>query len=354
MKKSKFYVVILSGGRGARFWPLSTDDKPKQFLNVFGGKSLLRQSVDRLKGVVPKSNILVITSESLYKPTRKELSDLPRENIVTEPCRRDTAAAIATACGVVESRGGDDAIVAILTADHLMNDEEAFRKLLNDSAIAAKLSNNIITMGVAPDHPATGFGYIKCGKRVELGVDTVFFKVDKFVEKPDVNRARRYLATKKYVWNAGMFVWRVATMKEALVKYAPPLAILEASLANEKNKKEVLETLYPQLEPISIDYAVMEKAENIIVSSGDFGWDDVGTWSSADKHMKIDGRRNAVRGNVTLLDVSDSIAVSDGPKIAALGVENLVIVTTKDSVLVASKERVQDLKALLSKMQMDS
>lgn len=353
MKKSRLYVVILSGGRGARFWPLSTDDKPKQFLNVFGGKSLLRQSVDRLKGVVSKTNILIITSDALYKPTRKELPDLPRENIITEPCRRDTAAAIATACGVVESRGGEDAVVAILTADHLMKDETAFRKLLNDAIFAAKNTDNIITMGVVPDHPATGFGYIKCGGRANVETDTVFYKADKFVEKPDVKKARRYLASKKYVWNAGMFVWKVSTMKKALVEYVPSLAILEANLANEKNQKEVLETIYPQLQPISIDYAVMEKAKNILVSSGDFGWDDVGTWSSADKHMKIDGRRNAVKGNVTLLDVSDSVAVSDGPKIAALGVENLVIVTTKDSVLVASKDRVQDLKALLSKMQMD-
>ena len=353
MKRSNFYAVILSGGRGARFWPLSTDDKPKQFLSVFGGKSLIRQAVDRLKGVVPKSHVLIITSENLLKVTRGELPDVPRENIITEPCRRDTAAAIATACGIVESRAGEDAVVAILTADHLMNDEDAFRKLLKDAAQAAAETGNIVTMGVAPDHPATGFGYIKCGKRVDLPVDTVFCKVDKFVEKPDVKKAKRYLATKKYAWNAGMFVWRVATMKDALLKYVPALAILEANLANEKNPKAVMETLYPQLPPVSIDYAVMEKADNIIVSVGDFGWDDVGTWSAADKHMKIDGRRNAVRGNVTLLDVSDSVAVSDGPKIAALGVENLVIVTTKDSVLVASKERVQDLKALLAQMQMD-
>lgn len=353
MKKSKFYAVILSGGRGERFWPLSTTDKPKQFLSVFGGKSLIRQAVDRLKGVVPKSHILIITSEILLKATRKELPDLPRENIVTEPCRRDTAAAVATACGVIESRGGEDAVVAILTADHLMNDEDAFRKLLKDAAAAAADTDNIVTMGVAPDHPATGFGYIKCGKRVDVETDTVFFKAEKFVEKPDTKTARRYISTKKYVWNAGMFVWRVSTMKEALVKHAPALAILEANLAVEKNQKAVLETLYPQLPSISVDYAIMEKTENILVSGGDFGWDDVGTWSAANKHMKIDGRRNAVRGNVTLLDVSESVVVADGPKIAALGVENLIIVTTKDSVLVASKERVQDLKALLSKMQMD-
>ena len=346
-------MVILSGGRGVRFWPLSTDDKPKQFLNVFGGKSLIRQSVDRLKGVVAKSHILVITSENLLKLTRKELPDLPLENIITEPCRRDTAAAVATACGVVESREGEDAVVAILTADHFMKDEDAFRKLLKDASLAAEGTGSIVTMGVSPDHPATGFGYIKCGKRAEVNTDTVFFNAEKFVEKPDAKTARKYIASKKYVWNAGMFVWKVATMKEALVKYAPSLAILEANLADEKNYKKVLKTFYPQLQPISIDYAVMEKADNILVSSGDFGWDDVGTWSSADKHMKTDGRRNAVKGDVTLLDVADSLVVSDGPKIAALGVDNIVIVTTKDSVLVAAKERVQDLKTLLSKMRMD-
>ena len=351
MKNTAFYAVILSGGSGERFWPLSTPDRPKQFLSVFGGRSLIRQAVDRLRGVVPTERILVVTAASLVKATRQELPELPRANVVAEPCRRDTAAAVATACGVVERLGGEGAVAAILTADHLMRDEPAFRRLLADAAHAAAATDDIVTMGVTPDYPATGFGYIQVGDPVPLRTKTTFHRAVRFVEKPDAKTAAKYLATGKYAWNAGMFVWKVSTMKAALLTGAPALAILEAAVADRKNRiPAVLETLYPQLPRISIDYAVMEKAKNILVSSAAFGWDDVGTWSAADRHLATDARRNVAKGDVALLDVSNSVAISEGPHVAVLGVNDLVVVATKDSVLVAAKDRVQDLKKLLTKM----
>ncbi len=351
MKNKDFYAVILSGGSGERFWPLSTPDRPKQFLSVFGGKSLIRQAVDRLRGLVPTEHILVVTAASLVKATHQELPELPRANVVAEPCRRDTAAAVATACGVVERLGGDGAVAAILTADHLMRDVPAFRRLLADAARAASATDDIVTMGVAPDYPATGFGYIQVGDPVPLRTKTVFHRAVRFVEKPDAKTAAKYLATGKYAWNAGMFVWKVSTMKAALLAGAPALAILEAAVADKKNRvPAVLETLYPQLPRISIDYAVMEKANNILVSRAAFGWDDVGTWSAADRHLATDARRNVAKGNVALLDVTDSVAISEGPHVAVLGVNDIVVVATKDSVLVAAKGRVQDLKKLLAKM----
>ena len=351
MKSKDFYAVILSGGSGERFWPLSTPDRPKQFLSVFGGKSLIRQAVDRLRGLVPTEHILVVTAASLVKATHQELPELPRPNVIAEPCRRDTAAAVATACGVVERLGCADAVAAILTADHLMRDVPAFRRLLADAARAASATDDIVTMGVAPDYPATGFGYIQVGDPVPLRTKTVFHRAVRFVEKPDAKTAAKYLATGKYAWNAGMFVWKVSTMKAALLAGAPALAILEAAVADKKNRvPAVLETLYPQLPRISIDYAVMEKAKNILVSRAAFGWDDVGTWSAADRHLATDARRNVAKGNVALLDVTDSVAISEGPHVAVLGVNDLVVVATKDSVLVAAKGRVQDLKKLLAKM----
>ncbi|MBO7166979.1 MAG: mannose-1-phosphate guanylyltransferase [Kiritimatiellae bacterium] len=348
--KKPFYAVILSGGKGERFWPLSTPDKPKQFLSVFGGKSLIRQAMERLLPIIPKSRILIITSKDLLKATYKELPEIPKANIIAEPCRRDTAAAVATACGIIEKRSGEEAVGAILTADHLMADEEAFRKVLIDAVRAARETDNIVTMGVNPSYPATGFGYIKVKNKAELKTDTTFFKVHKFVEKPNNKTAKRYFSNKSYVWNAGMFVWSVKTMKSLLMQHTPELAILEANLKDEKNTAEVLSVFYPQLTPISFDYAIMEKTKKILVSKGDFGWDDVGTWTSADKHMQIDGRGNAVRGDVTLLDVSDSVILSDGPCVATLGLKNIVIVATKDSILVASKTRVQDLKSLIARI----
>ena len=350
MKNKEFYAVILSGGSGERFWPLSTPDRPKQFLSVFGGKSLIRQAVDRLRGLVPTEHILVVTAASLVKATHQELPELPRSNVIAEPCRRDTAAAVATACGVVERLGGADAVAAILTADHLMRDVPAFRRLLADAARAAASTDDIVTMGVAPDYPATGFGYIQVGDPVPLRTKTVFHRAVRFVEKPDAKTAAKYLATGKYAWNAGMFVWRVATMKAALRAGAPELSELERAVAAAKSVPRVLARLYPPLPRISIDYAVMEKARNIIVSRGDFGWDDVGTWAAAEKHLKADARRNVVKGAATLLDCENAVAVAEGPMIAALGVKDLVIVTTKDAVLVADKSRVQDLKKLLAQM----
>ena len=328
--KKNLYAVILSGGSGERFWPLSTPDRPKQFLSVFGGKSLIRQSVDRLNGVVPPENILVVTAKSLAKATYRELPDIPRGNVLLEPCRRDTAAAVATACTEVERRGGESAVAAILTADHLIKNEKSFRRILSLAADAAARSDDIVTMGIKPTYPATGFGYIKVGRPFGK-----VFRAERFVEKPGEAAAKKYLKSGKYVWNAGMFVWKVSTMKAALAKHSPQL--LGITPAD-----------YESLPSISFDYAVMEKVDNVLVTSGDFGWDDVGTWTAADRHLKTDGRRNAIRGSVTLLDCQNSVAVAEGAKIAALGVKDVVIVTTKDSVLVASKDRVQDLKKLLA------
>ena len=353
MKKPEFYAVILSGGSGERFWPLSTPDRPKQFLTVFGGRSLIRQSVDRLAGLVPPERILVVTAASLAKATRRELPMLPRANVVSEPCRRDTAAAVATACGLVERLGGESAVAAILTADQLMGDEAAFRRVLADAARAAAATDDIVTMGVTPDYPATGFGYIQVVGAVKLDTRTVFHRAKRFVEKPDEATARRYLSSGKYVWNAGMFVWKVSTMKAALAHGAPALAELASAVADRRRSvSRTLDAVYPGLSRISIDYAVMEKVRNILVSRGDFGWDDVGTWSSADRHLATDARRNVLKGNVAVLDVSGTVAIAteDAPQIAALGVKDLVIVATGKSLLVADKSRVQDLKKILAVM----
>lgn len=348
-----FYAIILSGGSGERFWPLSTPDRPKQFLSVFGGKSLIRQSVDRLAGLVPSERILVVTADALVPATRRELPELPRANVVGEPCRRDTAAAVATACGLVERMGGEDAVVAILTADHLMGNVPAFRRMLSDAARAAARTDAIVTMGVTPDYPATGFGYIQTGPLVDVGTKTPFHRALRFVEKPDEATARRYLKSGRFVWNAGMFVWRVKSMKTALREASDELIGLEMAVANRRRPvPKTLAALYPPLPRISVDYAVMEKARNILVASGDFGWDDVGTWSSADRHLATDARHNVLKGDVAVLDVSDTVAIADAgaPKIAVLGVKDLVIVATAHSVLVADKSRVQDLKKMLAVM----
>jgi mannose-1-phosphate guanylyltransferase len=231
-----------------------------------------------------------------------------------------------------------------------MHDESAFGRVLADAVRVAARTDHIVTMGVQPTYPATGFGYIHVGEAYPAATGTPFFRVRRFVEKPPLAAAKRYLATGRYAWNAGMFVWRAQVMLDALRKGSPALADLAEAVSRAKNPARAMAARYPDLASISVDYAVMEKATNLLVASGDFGWDDVGTWSATDKYFKTDARRNAVKGEATLLDCEGVTALSDGPKIAALGIKDVVVVTTKDAVLVADKSRVQDLKALLAKM----
>ena len=346
----EFYAAILAGGSGERFWPLSTPERPKQFLDVFGSRSLIRQAVERISGLVPPERILVITAADLVGATKAELPELPEGNIVGEPMRRDTAAAVAVACGMVAKRGGDGAVAAVLTADQLMKDVDGFRRVLSDAVKAASMTGAIATMGVEPEYPATGFGYIQSGERLDLGLQTTFSKVKRFVEKPNLETAKSYIADGGYVWNAGMFVWRVDTMKRAL-KAEAPLLELERAVEAEEDIDALLARVYPGLRRISIDYAVMERFGDIIVSSGAFGWDDVGTWAAAEKHLEVDERRNVLKGNVTELDCRGVVAIeSGGPRIAVMGMEDAVIVSTPHGILVASKSRVEDMKKLLQKM----
>ena len=347
MKNEDFYAVVMAGGSGERFWPLSTPERPKQFLSVFGGKSLLRQTADRLAGLLPPERMLVVTAASLVGATRRELPELPAANIVGEPCRRDTAAAAALATAIVARRGGERAVCALLPADQLVSDARGFRKVLADAAKAARSTGAIVTVGIRPVEPSTAFGYVRVGKPVVVpGAGTAFRKADKFVEKPDLRTARRYLASGKYAWNAGMFVFRADAMRAEIARSAPGLTPLASLVAFSPAK---LSRVYADLPKISIDYAVMEKARHVVVADGDFGWDDVGTWSAAGKHLKRDAAGNVALGDVVRVDVDDSVLVSQGPRVAALGVSGLVVVATPDSVLVVPKSRAADLKKLFVK-----
>ncbi len=344
-----FYAVIMAGGSGERFWPLSTSKRPKQFVTLFGGKALIAQAAERLEGLVPPERILVVTAQSLVAATRRALPQVPAENVVGEPMRRDTAAAVATACGLVRRRGGADAVCAILTADQLMTKPAAFRRILADAAVAAKKTDAIVTLGVTPTFPATGFGYVEPGVRAKTGTKTPIFLAKRFVEKPDAATAKMYVK-KGFVWNAGMFIWRVAAMERALAKHAPALAILAAAVADAAKPAVVLKKLYPQVPKISIDYAVMEKAEEVLVAAGDFGWDDVGSWSAIENHFPVDKAGNAVAGAATLLDCASVSVVGEGAPVALFGVKDLVVVSTPKAVLVCAKDRAAELKKLVAKL----
>ena len=347
------YAIIIAGGNGERFWPVSTPERPKQFVTLFGGKPLIRHAADRLRGLIPPERTLVITAERLVAQTRRALPGIPRDNVLGEPCRRDTAAAVACACGLVKRLGGADAVGCILTSDQLAAPAVAFRRTLKNAIKVASQTDAIVTVGIEPDHPATGFGYIECGPRIATGTSTEFHKVRRFVEKPDEKTAKRYLKSGRFCWNSGMFIWKASTMEDSFARHAPDIAGLIGKVETAKSIPATLARAYPPLRAISVDYAVMEKVRKVVVARSEFAWDDVGSWTAIPRHFSRDAAGNTCLGKTALLDVHDSIVVSgNGHLTAVLGMKDVVVVQTPDATLVCAKNRVQDIKNLVRSLGM--
>jgi mannose-1-phosphate guanylyltransferase len=346
------YAVILAGGSGERFWPLSTKDRPKQFISLFGGRPLLSLAVERLQGLVPAERIFIVTAERLVENTADAAWNVPRANIVGEPCKRDTAPAIAVACGLVRRRD-PEGVVCILTADQLMSDVETFRQTLADAVQVAGGEEAIVTIGIQPTVPATGFGYIEAGEAVETRTVTRFHRAKRFVEKPDAYTAARYVEGGRYFWNAGMFIWRTGVMRAALREHAPELADLCDGIAAADSPEQVdavMRRAYPSLRAISIDYAVMEHAKNIVMARGVFGWDDVGSWPAVAGHFQADPVGNVVVGACEPMESADNIVVSEKRLTALIGVSGLVVVHSDNATLICPKERAEDVKKLLRRI----
>ena len=345
------YAVIMAGGGGERLWPVSTPERPKQFVDVFGGRPLIRHALERLRGLIPPERTLVVTASRFVALTRRVLPELPRGNIVGEPCRRDTAAAVAVACGLVRRLGGPDAVGCALAADQLMTPPSAFRAALRDAIRAAERFDAVVTMGIAPDRPATGYGYIECGRRVDAGMKTAFFAAKRFVEKPDERTARRYLKAGRFRWNAGMFIWRAGVLADAFASAAPDFLPLIGSVASAKSVPALLRRAYPPLRKISVDFAVMEKIGNILVAESRFKWDDVGSWQSVPNHFPADADGNVRLGKTAVLDARGSVVVStDDHLTAVFGLSDVVVVHTRGATLVCPRGRAQDLKKLVGEV----
>ena len=331
-----FKAVILAGGSGERFWPLSTPERPKQFLRVFGGASLIRQAVSRLDGLVSPKDVFVVTAKNLVVATRKELPEVPKCNIIGEPMRRDTGAAVALGVGL--AAGGADPVVGFFSSDQMVANPKAFRKVVSKAVTIARRKPVIVTLGIKPTYPATCFGYISPKTRT-------------FVEKPDAKTAKKYVKA-GYLWNAGMFIARASTFRGAFAAHAPELSCLTSSTRRRQGfggQAKHLFALYSKLPKISFDYAVMEKSKNVEVVPGDFGWDDVGSFAAFDKYFPHDSRGNVREGPCTVVEADGNICVARSARISLLGVKNLVVVTTPDSVLVADKSRLTDMKKLFKK-----
>ena len=343
MSTSTFKAVILAGGSGERFWPLSTPERPKQFLRVFGGASLIRQAVSRLDGLVSSKDVFVVTAKNLVAATQKELPEIPKCNILGEPMRRDTGAAVALGVGLAAGSAADP-VIGFFSSDQMVANPKAFRKVVSKAVAIARRKQVIVTLGIKPTYPATCFGYISPKTRT-------------FVEKPDAKTAKKYVKA-GYLWNAGMFIARASTFSGAFAAHAPELECLtrfETDGTNRTNGTRSRSTviasgslakLYSALPKISFDYAVMEKSKNVEVVPGEFGWDDVGSFAAFDKYFPHDSRGNVREGPCTVVEADGNICVARSARISLLGVKNLVVVTTPDSVLVADKSRLTDMKKL--------
>ena len=347
--KSNRYAVILAGGRGERFWPLSTGKRPKQLLNLVGEGTLLAQAVTRLEGLIPPERVLVITSADLVAASREAAPMLPAGNVIGEPMGRDTAAAVALAAALVKARD-PKAVFAILTADHVIKDLPLFQKTLSTGMDLAEAGNELVTIGIAPTEPSTAYGYIERATLKEDREGCRFYRAVRFVEKPDRERATSYLATGNYLWNSGMFIWSVAAIEAALLKHRPALGSLVdvlAEAARTSNLESSLGRIYPTLEKISIDYAVMEKADNILVAEGRFDWDDVGSWTAIENHFPKDASGNVVVGESAAWQASGNIVVSKDRVTALVGVKDLVVVQAEGVTLVCHRDQAQNIKKLL-------
>lgn len=348
---SNRFAVIMAGGRGERFWPQSRLATPKHLLPIVGDRALLVQTIERLGPLIPAERIIVITNRQQETAIRALCPMLPADNIVAEPVGRDTAAAVGLALVLVRRRD-PHATFAMLPADHVIHDAAAFRADLDLAFQTAERHPMLVTIGIQPTEPATGFGYVqRSNDRVEAGGA---FAVKRFVEKPSLEVAQGYVASGEYFWNAGMFIWRAPVVAAAFAQNVPDLwqqlTKLEGELAAGRALGAVLDALYPELKKISIDYALMEKATNVAVVPARFDWDDVGAWPAVARHFPADAAGNVVRGLAAVEQGSDNLVVSSGDHlVAVLGVKDLIVVHTPDATLVCPKDRAQEIKALLKR-----
>lgn len=353
MSSPSLYVLILAGGSGERFWPLSRKSRPKQLMSLFGGETLLESTLVRLDGLVPAGNILILTNADQEAAVRALAKSLPKENIVAEPAKRDTAAAIALGVGWVAARD-TEATMIVLPADHLIKDTAGFQKTLNTAVAAAQQTGELVTIGIQPTWACPGFGYIECGGAVSVrgaAGGPAVHDVSSFREKPDAELAERFLRQGNFRWNAGMFIWTIPAILSALRRHAPELSMFVTRLHSGEDFARMLGDVFPKLPKISIDYAVMEKAGRVLMVESAFDWDDVGSWTAAAKYFADQGGGNVGNSEISALEASRNIVFTAQKKrVAILGLDDLIVVDTPDALLVCSRHEAERIKHLVAKV----
>ena len=347
MKKT---ALIMAGGRGERFWPKSRVNLPKQFLSLTGdGKTMIQLTVERIAPLVDIQDVYIATNESYRHLVLEQLPGLPEENILCEPVGRNTAPCIGLGAAHISKKYGD-ALMMVLPSDHLIKYEPIFRQTLQDACRVAEQGENLVTLGITPDEPETGYGYIKFNPNVTL---ERAYAVERFVEKPNLEKAKEYLASQEYLWNSGMFIWKVSTILNNIKAYLPEmyegLETIKAAIGTE-NQESVLKATFPGLQSVSVDYGIMEKAQNIYTLAGTFGWDDVGSWLAVGRIQKTNEFGNVVSGSVVSVSTRNCIIQGGSKLIATVGLSDIVVVDTEDALLICNKENAGEIKKVLESL----
>jgi mannose-1-phosphate guanylyltransferase len=344
-------VLIMAGGRGTRFWPRSRKSLPKQFLSLTGdGETMIQLTVERLLPIIRMEDIYISTNEDYRELVKEQLPGIPEENILCEPVGRNTAPCIGLGAIHIAQKY-DDAVMIVLPSDHQIRMPDIFRNTLQDASEIAEDGNSIVTIGITPNYPETGYGYIKY---IPDSRKNSAFAVDRFVEKPNIEKAREYLKSGQYLWNAGQFVWKVSTILDDLKKYMPDtyekLMTIRAAIGTD-DYNAVLQKEFRAMQSQSIDYGVLEKADSIFVIPGSFGWDDVGSWLAVGRLQKEDADGSIVAGDVITVNSKNCIIQGEGKLIAAVGLENIIVVDTKDAILICDKEHAGEIKTVMAQLE---
>ncbi len=349
------YAVIMCGGSGSRFWPKSRRSFPKQFLKTVGERTMIQSTVDRISKFIPLENIYIVTNKCYISTIQEQVPKILNENIIIEPMIRETAACIGYSA-IKLLKYDPEAVMIVLPSDHYIQDEEEFINTLQQGLEIANQNNYLVTMGIKPTRPETAYGYIETGKGFSCDYRVPTYKVKRFTEKPNKEKAQEFIDKGTYLWNSGMFIWKAAVLMRQYEKFLPDMydclkAIGEA-IGTEMEEK-VVEQEYMNIDGISIDYGILEKTWDVYVMESSFKWDDIGSWTALERYLTIDENGNASKGSSNLVDTHNCLLYSDKRLIAAVGVEDLIVVETEDVILVCKKDRDQDIKLLLKTLESD-